>query len=109
MVLPLRPIGACSLGLAAIELALVLERLGAAIVKGYKFNFDGISPIILSRETALSFFVGATLFLCACIYGVVISGVREPFAAKLFRLSIVFNVVAVVIVTMLLASPLARL
>lgn len=109
MVVSLRLIGVCSLLLATIELALVLERFCAAIFKGYKFDFDGISPIILSRETVLSFFVVAALFLCVCIYGAVTASGREPFAAKLFRLSIAFNVVAAIMVAMLLVSPLARM
>jgi len=107
--LSLRLIGVCSIALAAIEFALVLERFCAAIFKSYKFSFDGVSPIILSRETVFSFFVVAVLFLFACIYGASISTERAPFSAKLFRMSIVLNAIAVIIVTLLLVSPLARL
>ena len=95
--------------LGTIELALVLERAGAALFKAYKFGFDGLSPIILNRETGLAFFVAAALFLGVCLVGVLVSRKHERRMVKLFGLSVALNVAAAVIVAFLLVSPLARM
>lgn len=105
----LRLFGLSGLVLGFIELALVLERAWAALFKAYKFDFDGLSPIILNRDTVLAFFVAAALFLGACLVGVLVSKKQELRVAKLFRVSVALNVTAAVIVTLLLASPLARM
>jgi|AATN01.1.fsa_nt_gi hypothetical protein len=105
----LRLLGLCGLVLGTIELALVLERAGAALFKAYKFGFDGLSPIILNRETVLAFFVAAALFLGVCLVGVLVSRKHERRTVKLFGLSVALNVAAAVIVAFLLVSPLARM
>lgn len=105
----LRLFGLCGLVVGSIELALVLERAGAALFKAYKFDFDGLSPLILNRETVLAFFVGAALFLGVCLVGILVPKKQDDRATKLFRISVVLNVTAGVIVTLLLVSPLARM
>jgi hypothetical protein len=105
----LRLFGLCGLVLGSIELALVLERAGAALFKAYKFDFDGLSPLILNRETVLSFFVAAALFLGFSLVGILVSKKQDARVAKLFRLSAALNIAAAVIVTLLLVSPLVRM
>jgi len=70
--------------LASIDLALVLERTGAALLKAYKFDFDGVSPIFLSREAVFAFFIATALFLVICLFGFFASKGRDTGAAKLF-------------------------
>lgn len=105
----LRLFSLCALVLALIDLALVSERTVAALLKAYKFDFDGVSPIILNRETVLEFFVVTALFLVICLFGFFASKGRDIGAAKFFFVSGAFNVTSLVIVVLLLVSSLARI
>jgi hypothetical protein len=104
----LRLLACCAFALALVELALIVERAGAAFFKAYKFYFDGVSPIILSRDTVISFFFAAAAFFCICLLGIVVSTRRDPRAARLFRASAFLNITGITIIALLLMSPFVR-